>query len=50
MLIAEGFNNISYLDISKEACKKSKIALGDDKSKVNWNVENVLNFESKIKN
>ena len=49
ILIAEGFNNISYLDISKEACKKSKIALGDDKSKVNWNVENVLNFESKIK-
>jgi cyclopropane fatty-acyl-phospholipid synthase-like methyltransferase len=49
ILIDEGFNNISYLDISKEACKKSKIALGDDKSKVNWNVENVLNFKSKIK-
>ena len=49
ILIDEGFNNLSYLDISKEACKKSKIALGDDKSKVNWNVENVLNFESKIK-
>jgi len=49
ILIEEGFNNISYLDISKEACKKSKIALGDDKSKVNWNVENVLNFKSKIK-
>ena len=27
-LIDEGFNNLSYLDISKEACKKSKIALG----------------------
>ena len=49
ILIDEGFNNISYLDISKEACKKSKIALGEDKSKVNWNVENVLNFKSKIK-
>lgn len=49
ILIDEGFNNISYLDISKEACKKSKIALGDDKSKVNWNVENVLSFKSKIK-
>ena len=49
ILIDEGFNNLSYLDISKEACKKSKIALGDDKSKVNWNVENVLNFKSKIK-
>jgi hypothetical protein len=49
ILIEDGFNNLSYLDISKEACKKSKIALGDDKSKVNWNVENVLNFESKIK-
>lgn len=49
ILIDKGFNNLSYLDISKEACKKSKIALGDDKSKVNWNVENVLNFESKIK-
>lgn len=49
ILIDEGFNNLSYLDISKEACKKSKIALGDDKSKVNWNVENVLNFESKTK-
>ena len=49
ILIDEGFNNLSYLDISKEACKKSKIALGDHKSKVNWNVENVLNFESKIK-
>ena len=49
ILIDEEFNNLSYLDISKEACKKSKIALGDDKSKVNWNVENVLNFKSKIK-
>ena len=49
ILIDEGFNNLSYLDISKEACKKSKIALGDDKSKVNWNVENVLSFKSKIK-
>lgn len=49
ILIDEGFNNLSYLNISKEACKKSKIALGDDKSKVNWNVENVLNFKSKIK-
>ena len=49
ILIDEGFNNLSYLDISKEACKKSKIALGDDKSKVNWNVENILNFKSKIK-
>jgi cyclopropane fatty-acyl-phospholipid synthase-like methyltransferase len=49
ILIDEGFNNISYLDISNEACKKSKIALGDDKSKVNWNVENVLSFKSKIK-
>ena len=49
ILIDEGFNNISYLDISKEACKKSKIALGEDKSKVNWNVENVLNFKSKMK-
>jgi len=49
ILIDEGFNNISYLDISKEACKKSKIALGDDKFKVNWNVENVLNFKSKMK-
>tara|TARA_X000000950_G_scaffold120970_1_gene151669 strand:- start:1142 stop:1756 length:615 start_codon:yes stop_codon:yes gene_type:complete len=49
ILIDKGFNKLSYLDISKEACKKSKIALGDDKSKVNWNVENVLNFKSKIK-
>lgn len=49
ILIDEGFNNLSYLDISKEACKKSKIALGDDKYKVNWNVENVLNFKSKMK-
>ena len=49
ILIDDGFNNLSYLDISKEACKKSKIALGNDKSKVNWNVENVLNFKSKIK-
>ena len=49
ILIDEGFNNLSYLDISKEACNKSKIALGDDKYKVNWNVENVLNFKSKMK-
>ena len=49
ILIDEGFNNISYLDISKEACKKSKIALGDDKSKVTWNVENVLSFKPKMK-
>ena len=49
ILIDEGFNNISYLDISKEACEKSKIALGDDKSKVTWNVENVLSFKPKMK-
>ena len=49
ILIDEGFNNIYYLDMSKEACEKSKIALGDDKSKVTWNVENVLSFKPKMK-
>lgn len=44
-LLAEGFENITVLDISEKALEKSKKRLGDKASKVNWVVCDVTKFE-----
>ena len=46
-LIEQGYNNLTYLDISESAAKKSKIFLGEQSKKIEWIVEDVLNFEPK---
>jgi cyclopropane fatty-acyl-phospholipid synthase-like methyltransferase len=43
-LIEEGYCNITVLDISEEALKKSKARLGDKASLVNWIVSDVTAF------
>ena len=43
-LIEKEYNNLTYLDISKEACFKSKISLGNKENTVQWHVANVLDF------
>ena len=43
-LIENEYDNLTYLDISQEACSKSKISLGNKQDLVQWNVENVLDF------
>ena len=46
-LIELGYNNLTYLDISESAAKKSKIFLGEQSKNIEWIVEDVLNFEPK---
>ena len=46
-LIEQGYNNLTYLDISESAAKKSKIFLGEQSKNIKWIVEDVLNFEPK---
>ena len=46
-LIEQGYNNLTYLDISESAAKKSKIFLGQESKNIEWIVEDVLNFEPK---
>lgn len=48
-LIDIGYNNLTYLDISEAALKKSKEFLGDQSNKVKWIVKDILNFEPKQK-
>jgi hypothetical protein len=43
-LIENGYDDLTYLDISQEACSKSKISLGNKQDLVQWHVENVLDF------
>ena len=43
-LIENEYGNLTYLDISQEACSKSKILLGNKQDLVQWNVVNVLDF------
>jgi SAM-dependent methyltransferase len=45
-LIENEYDNLTYLDISQEACSKSKISLGNKQDLVQWNVENVLDFNA----
>ena len=48
-LIEQGYNNLTYLDISESAAKKSKIFMGQQSKNIEWIVEDVLNFEPKQK-
>ena len=45
-LIENEYDNLTYLDISQEACSKSKISLGKKQDLVQWHVENVLDFNT----
>ena len=45
-LIDNEYDNLTYLDISQEACSKSKISLGIKQDLVQWYVENVLDFNT----
>ena len=48
-LIDIGYNNLTYLDISEAALKKSKEFLGDQSNKVKWIAEDILNFKTEEK-
>lgn len=43
-LLAEGFENVSVLDISEKAIERAKIRLGSKAEKVNWIVSDVTEF------
>ena len=45
-LIENEYDNLTYLDISQEACSKSKISLGNKQDLVEWQVVNVLDFNT----
>ena len=45
-LIKNEYDNLTYLDISQEACSKSKISLGNKQDLVEWHVVNVLDFNT----
>ena len=45
-LIEQEYDDLTYLDISKEACSKSKSSLGNKQDLVEWHVENVLDFKT----
>ena len=44
-LIEQGYDNLTYLDISKSAAKKSRNFLGEQSKKIEWIVKDILNFE-----
>lgn len=44
-LLAEGYENISVLDISTHALDKAKLRLGEKSKKVNWIVSDIANFK-----
>lgn len=43
-LLAEGFTNITVLDISEKAIEKTQVRLGDNSSKIKWIVSDVNEF------
>lgn len=43
-LLAEGFQNITVLDISANAIERAKKRLGADAAKVNWIVSDIMEF------
>ena len=45
-LIENEYEDLTYLDISREACSKSKISLGNKQDLVEWHVVNVLDFNT----
>ena len=48
-LLNEGYENITVLDISEKALEKTKKHLGENASKVNWIVSNILDFKPDTK-
>ena len=46
-LIEQGYKNLTYLDISESAAKKSKIFMGQQSKNIEWIVEDVLNYDPK---
>ncbi len=49
ILLAEGFSNITVLDISEKALKKAKLRLGEKANEITWIVSDITAFESKDK-
>ncbi|MBR99374.1 MAG: SAM-dependent methyltransferase [Flavobacteriaceae bacterium] len=49
VLINLGYNNISVLDLSKNAITKAKKRLGENAKKINWIESDILDFKSSIK-
>lgn len=47
-LLAEGYENISVLDISSKALERAKKRLGEKADKVNWIVSDITEFEPEI--
>ena len=45
-LVAQGFENITVLDISEKALEKAKCRLGEKAKKVNWIVTDILDFKT----
>jgi len=48
-LIENEYDDLTYLDISQEACSKSKISLGNKQDLIQWHVQNVLDFNTEKK-
>lgn len=48
-LLADGFTDISVLDISEAAIERAKMRLGEKSNQVTWIVEDILNFKPKVK-
>lgn len=46
-LLAEGYSNVSVLDISQSAILRAQERLGKDAKKVNWIVCDMLDFKPK---
>lgn len=47
-LLAEGFENITVLDISEKAIEKAQLRLGSKANKVNWIVSDITQFKPTI--
>ena len=45
-LMENEYEDLTYLDISQEACSKSKISLGNKQDLVKWYVANILDFNT----
>jgi SAM-dependent methyltransferase len=47
-LLEEGYTNITVLDISSKAIERAKTRLGDNASKVNWIVSDIINYKPTV--
>lgn len=43
-LLAQGFTDITVLDISAQAIERAKVRLGKDAAKINWIISDILTF------